>query len=153
MEAVQTFAIQPHEGTSGDSRLLAEGTAIGRVEGLVLEAQFRCGPGYLVVTSDGNPFEEGLHFYLLDTSYAVLDDVSLGRMYHAGMYRNVIVGPDRDALEFEFFGNDRWRLSIASQPRRTWFRRPFSAVTRTRKWLAPHRLDLRKVEHQSRAAP
>lgn len=84
MEATQLFGIRPLEGSKGDLRLLAEGVEIGRVEGLVLEGQYRCGPGYLVVTSDDSPFEEGLHFYLFDRSYSPLDDVSLGPDVPAG---------------------------------------------------------------------
>jgi len=146
MQAIEAFSIRPVEEPKGDSRLFANGTDVGVVEGLVLEGQYRCGPGFLVVTSDDSPFEEGLHFYLFDRSLARLDDVSLGRMYHAGIYRDVAVMPDRDVLEFTFFGGDRWRLSVAPEPTRSWLPRPFSAVTRSRAWAMPHQLDLRRID-------
>ena len=146
MRAIQTFTVRPLEGRNGDSRLLVDGTDLGVVEGLVLEDQYQCGPGFLVATSDDSPFEEGLHFYLFDRSYSRLDDVSLGRMYQPGIYRDVVVMPDRDALEFTFFGGDRWLLSVASQPTRRWFPRPFSSVTRSRNWASPHQLELRRLD-------
>jgi hypothetical protein len=146
MQAIQTFTVRPVQESKGDSRLFADGDDVGRVEGLVLEGQYRCGPGFLVVTSDDSPFEEGLHFYLLDRSHGRLDDVSLGRMYHPGIYRDVVVAPDRDVLEFTFFGGDRWRLSVAAQPTRSWLPRPFSAVTRSRAWTTPRHLDLRRID-------
>lgn len=146
MEAIQTFTVRPLQESKGDSRLLADGNDVGRVEGLVLEGQYRCAPGFLVVTSDDSPFEERLHFYLLDRSYGRLDDVTLGRMYNPGIYRDVVVAPDRDVLEFTFFGGDRWRLSVAGQPARSWFPRPFSAVTRAGAWAAPHQLELRRID-------
>ena len=146
METTQLFSLRPLDGSKGDSRLLADGAEIGRVEGLVLEGQYRCGPGYLVVTSDDSPFEEGLHFYLFDRTYAPLDDVSLGRMYQPGIYRDVVMASDREAVEFTFFGGDRWRLSIADRPTRTWLPRPFSALTRTRSWVTPRQLDLRRLD-------
>jgi hypothetical protein len=144
MEAIQLFALRPDPSHAGDSRLLAGGQDVGAVEGIVLEAQFRCRPGSLVVTSDGSPFEERLHLYLLDHAHERLDDVSLGRMYHAGMLRDVVTQPDRDVLTFGFFGGDRWRLTIAETPRWSGLSRPFSAVRRSRPWPGQRYLELRR---------
>ena len=144
MEPIQLFALRPVQDHGGDSRLLAGGQDVGPVEGVVLEAQFRCRLGSLVVTSDDNPFEEGLHFYLLDQAHDRLDDVSLGRMYHPGMLRDLVARSDADVLTFGFFGGDRWRLSVAETARWPGFPRPFSGVRRSRPWPAPRYLDLRR---------
>ena len=145
MEAIELFALRPDGGHAGDSRLLAGGQDVGVVEGIVLETQFRCRPGSLVVTSDDRPFEEGLHFYLLDPAHKRIDDVSLGRMYQAGMLHDVAAQPDRDVLTFGFFGGDRWRLTIAEAPRWSGFPRPFSGVRRSHPWPGPRYLELRRV--------
>ena len=120
---------------------------MARVEGIVLEAQYRCRAGYLVVTSDGNPFEELLHFYLVGNKNEILDDLSLGRMYNPGIFRDVTIVPGAEAFEFTFFGDDRWRLSILDPPRRALLPRVFSNVRRSRSWLTPSYLDLRRGPH------
>lgn len=145
MEVIQLFALQRVPDGSGDSRLLAGERDAGRVEGVVLEAQFRCRAGNLVVTSDDSPFEEQVHFYLVDDSFRRLDDVSLGRIYTPGILRDLSVQTDGDALTFGFFGCDRWQLTVAADPRWGGFTRRFSGVRRSRSWPWRRYLALKRV--------
>jgi hypothetical protein len=141
MESVQKFRAEPAKDGER-SRLISEEGLSVEVEGVTLEAQFLCSRGYLVITSDDNPYEEILHFYLLNEPGQVLDELSLGQMYHPGILRNVVPHAD-DRLDFSFFGSERWRLAILDRP----FREPphlFSSMRR-KGWWGLHLLRLEKV--------
>ena len=116
MEAIDKFRIEPIAGGTLHSRLAFDKSLSLEVAGVTIEAQFRCSRGYLVVTSDGNPYEEIIHFYLLSEGGEVLDELSLGRIYHSGTLRDVVPHAG-DRLEFSFFGRERWCLSILDKAR------------------------------------
>ena len=142
MEAVDRFRIKPIPEDILRSQLILDETSSLEVDGQAIEAQFRCSRGYLVITSDGNPYEEMIHFYLLDHKGDLLDEVSLGRIYHSGTLRDIDAKSD-DQVEFSFFGTERWCLSILAEARL----QPaplFSSVTRKQGWLGSHYLSLRK---------
>jgi hypothetical protein len=141
MQAVQKFRIELMTGRER-SRLVSDDGIGSEVEGVILEAQFQCSRGYLVITSDDNPHEEILHFYFLDDAGQVLDELSLGQIYHSGILRNVVPQSD-DRLEFSFFGTERWSITILDKPI---IQLPglFSSVRR-RGWLGPHYLSIEKI--------
>jgi hypothetical protein len=144
LESVQSFQLVPDDPERATSRLVStDGSAIATVEGTTIEAQFRCARGYLVITSDAHPYEEMLHFHLLDEGMKVIDTVSLGRIYHSGILRELMVGAG-DEVEFSFFGEERWRLVILKKPTRV---RPklFSSITYPAGALKRHFLRLEKV--------
>jgi len=142
METVNKFRMEPIPKEGLHSNLVFNETLTLQVEGQTIEAQFRCSSGYLVVTADGNPYEEMIHFYLLDSEGSLLDQVSLGQIYHSGILRDIDLKSD-DRIEFTFFGTERWRLLILGKPR---FELPrlFSSVRRTSGWLGLHYLILQK---------
>ena len=142
MEAVNIFRIEPIPKESLRSDLIFNGTSTLQVEGQIIEAQFRCARGYLVITSDGNPYEEMIHFYLLDSEGGLLDEVSLGQIYHSGTLRDIALKSD-DQLEFSFFGTERWCLLILGEARLQ-LPRLFSSVRRTHGWFGSHYMSLRK---------
>ena len=143
MGPLNLFRLVPEPGSSQRSQLFSGDTAIGQVDGTVLEAQFQTSRGYLVVTADGNPYEEVIHFHLLNEKMEVADHVSLGRPYHAGILSDVAVGAG-DELEFSFFESERWRLVILTQPERV-SPRLFAAVRYPRGPFRKHFLRLDRL--------
>ncbi len=143
MEAVDRFRIEPEGGESLRSRLIdSEGHSV-EVEGTVLEGQFRCSKGYLVIASDGIPFEEALHFYLVGSGGDLLDGISLGQAYHAGILRDAAAG--QDTLDFSFFGDERWRLSIRKSRDSVMLPNPWATVRSLSGWLRGHYLRLERL--------
>ncbi len=143
MEVTRKFLLKPCGGEEPQSIITVDGGATLRVDGRVLEMQFECSQGYLVATSDGDPYEEMLHFYLLNGECHVLDAVSLGQIYHPGSLRNVTLSPE-DSLEFTFFGVERWRLRILNTARFHPCPRPMASVRYAKGWFHSHYLQLEK---------
>jgi hypothetical protein len=86
--------------------------------GAVLEAQFRVQDGFLVLATEGTPFEEALHIHLLDGALQLRDSLELSAQYTPGVLTNLTVTPAGE-LTFSFFGaSDQWRLSVLPQPAR-----------------------------------
>jgi len=141
MQPVHKFRVEPMEGREHSLLVSDDGIRL-EVEGVILEAQFQCSRGYLLITSDDNPHEEILHFYLLGDARKVLDELSLGQIYHSGILRNVVPHSD-DRLDFSFFGTERWSLSILDEPVS---RLPaLFASVRRKGWFGSHYLSLEKT--------
>lgn len=84
-----------------------------KLSGKVLEAQYLHGDNYLILTTEGAPFEEGLYIYYLDNKLQILDALGLGMTYTEGFLENLQI-PSPNALSFTFFNNEeRWELTIA----------------------------------------
>jgi len=87
------------------------------VLGGVLEKQYRIGDDFLLLVTEGSPFEEALYIYYLTNNLQIKDSLELSAMYAEGMLRNVSV-IDSDKIEFSFFSNDeKWILKIFSAPK------------------------------------
>lgn len=120
---------------------LSTGSEIA-VPGLLLEAAYETfDRNRLLWLTDDCPFEEGLHILLLDRSGQVLDAVESKTFYTAGLLH--ILSADRDHIDFTFFDQMRYRLSVGSSPQLR-FRLP-------RGWAYPgfrflHRLALTKCK-------
>lgn len=113
------------------SRLFHKGIDSGAlIEGLLLQAQYECSAGYLLLLTDDCPFEELLHIHLLDRNLRPLDQVNLGKAYEAGILSRLQV-TGNDVLEFSFFGGDRWQLSVLTEPR-------YHLSIYVGEWLVPH---------------
>jgi hypothetical protein len=105
-------------GPGGQPRALLEGT--------VLEAVYDPGDDYLIVSTDGDAFEECMHLALCDASFAPRDVIHIGGAYQTGRFRALQVGPGLH-LRFSFFSDEAWRLTVLLAPR--WrLRRPRSFV-------------------------
>lgn len=145
MQTTSRFRLDSADLERATSQIVDEdGRILASVEGVVIEGQFQCTPGYLVVTSNANPFEEELHFYLLNDRLSLVDSVSLGQIYHSGIMRQLEIGPG-DRLEFSFFGDERWRLTVLVSPRRR-LSFPFSSVRYSGGALDRHALFLERLE-------
>ena len=89
------------------------------VSGKVLEAQYRVGDNFLVLVTEGNPFEEALYIYYFSNSLQLLDSLELSAMYAEGILRNVSVA-NSDEIKFSFFdNNEQWTLKILLNPKYT----------------------------------
>ncbi len=118
MQEIDIFSIVRH--TSKDdsrSRLLYKGLDSGLLlDGLLLEAQYECSAGYLLMLTEDCPFEEALHIYLLDRSLRPIDKLVLGKAYEPGILKSLKVS-GKNSLEFSFFGGDTWWLRVLEKPR------------------------------------
>ena len=80
------------EKTDETPRVLLENKTLNKqfeVSGKVLEAQYRIGENFLVLVTEGNPFEEALHVYYFSNTLDLIDSLELSAMYSEGMLRNV----------------------------------------------------------------
>ena len=127
------------------AQLLIEGEQVGTiVDGAILEAQFALGPQRLVLVTHDCPYEEQLELVLLSDAFAIVDQLSVGQWYTPGIVTDVTSAAG--ALEFAFFGEDRWRLTVLA--RSVWGMppAPFPVVTRSwRRWLSRTRLRLDRL--------
>jgi len=98
------------------SRLMRRGEDTGAVvPGTVLEAQIALDRGWLLFTTHGIPFEEGLDITLLDGSCKVVDNAALFAAYATGTFRNLVLATD-DTVIFDFFGPRSWRVRLFRKP-------------------------------------
>lgn len=117
------------------------------IAGIVLEGQFRCRHGYLLLTTEDVPYEEGLHMTLVDPAWQVLDQLEASLPFNPGIVKDMAVAGE-DELRFEFMGQV-WSLAVLPQPRRLPQGAPEPAVHRPWQRLFTARyLKLEKVEAQ-----
>jgi hypothetical protein len=132
------------DGGSGPrSRLTSPGGQSIEIEGVRLEAQFRCAHGYLLIATDDVPFEETLRFYLLDEELSIMDGMCLGQIYRPGIFNLVRFAEDR--LDFTFFSEEIWRLEILTEPLLKLLPTPFAIARYRDGWLKSHYLRLRRL--------
>jgi len=86
------------------------------VEGGVLEAQFSVDDSYLLFISEGNPLEEALFIYFLDSNLNIRDVIELSANYTAGVLRNRRI-IDNSSIRFSFFGEEEWVLKVLENPK------------------------------------
>ena len=144
MRAISRYRLQPEPDTGEERRstLLREGRPIGKVPGVVLEAQFEARSGDLLFVSHDIPFEEQLDILLLDPDGRLLDRVSLYGAYVTGVFRAGGIIDDA-TLRFRFFGGNPFELHIL--PKLRW-RLPFSDPAGVhRENRLRKQLDLRRV--------
>jgi hypothetical protein len=108
--------------------------------GTQLVAQYAYGDRFLLLLDEDCPYEGHLYALLLGPALEVVEQRELGVPYAAGFVTNLRVAA-ADALEFSFFGSDRWRLAVLSIPKLTWvdWNRPSTRQWRkllARRWLA-----------------
>lgn len=77
MQPIHNFSLQQHQGPYETwprrTALLFQGDATGtEIPGYVIEAQYRCDAGYLIITSQDCPFEESNEFVLLDADFRII---------------------------------------------------------------------------------
>jgi hypothetical protein len=116
MQPVSIFSLDKHEGPyekwPGQTRLFVCGQYSGKsVPGFVVEAQYRCSAGYLLILSQDCPFEESNDFVLLDHAFNTIAQSGLGVMYESFLIEKH--WPLSDTALVLDYGNDlRYVLSI-----------------------------------------
>jgi len=142
LTAIDMFRLESIRGAEPKARVVAANEPTGTtLDGCVLEAQYRCAQGFVLLTSDNTPYEEALHIRLLDSDFRVLDAVDLRQVYHSAAVRNLKVIGD-DALAFSFFGDDHWHLHIDPKAHVHWDLNPFASVSYPGGRLRAHHLRL-----------
>lgn len=154
MESIADFELTARQGDdgagddgAGPSALTYRGKpAPVEIAGSVLDAQYRCSPGFLLISNEDSPYEEGLHITLLSPGLAVLDRLEMSHAYAPGLLRDLRIAGE-DALEFSFFGGDSWRLTVLANPRR-WSPGQLTpgVAQRWRRLLRKGYLDLRRLD-------
>jgi hypothetical protein len=86
MQPVKMFSLERHSGPYQkwplQTRLFVDGGDTGQtVSGFVIEGQYKCKAGYLLITSYDCLFEEANTFTLLNDRFETLASVSLGGWY------------------------------------------------------------------------
>lgn len=84
------------------------------LDGVVLKSQFDFDGEYLLLVTHDCGFEELLEIYLLDKNFKVIDKLQLGKEGTPGFLDGVRAHENK--IEFEFFGDDVWRLTILDAP-------------------------------------
>jgi hypothetical protein len=113
------------------------------VSGKVLEAQYRIGENFLILVTEGNPFEEALYVYYFNASLQLMDSLELSAIYSEGMLRNVSLSGSGD-IKFSFFDNDeQWILKVYSNPKYLFFNNKYP-VKRKMSFFHKNCLSLKK---------
>ncbi|HYO53310.1 hypothetical protein [Archangium sp.] len=77
------------------------------------------GTHYLLLTTQGSPFEETLHLCLLNETLSLLDEQHLGQAYTPGLLRDVTRLSEWQ-FQFSFPGDERWTLTVLQHPKHQW---------------------------------
>lgn len=100
------------------SELVVDGRPTGlHLEGALLEAAIHCDAGLLLLMTDDYSFEDGLHIYLVDPGFVLLDSASMGWAYADALFSDLRLQPP-DTVLFRFLGPVEWSVRIL--PERTW---------------------------------
>lgn len=123
IEQTEIFQVRKIIRESGVTpEVLLENTQSGlniEVTGKILEAQFRVNGNFLLLLTEGNPFEEALYIYYLSPALEILDFLELSAMYAGGMLDNIVINSD-GTIGFSFFDKgERWALKILPTPEYT----------------------------------
>jgi hypothetical protein len=116
MNALSGFAMRPIDDGQRSELIDGSGQSRARIDGAVLENVYQLEDGYLIVSSDGDAFEECLHLTLCDTAFGPLEVIHIGGAYQTGTFRSCDVGPG-PRLRFSFFSDETWQLDVFQKPR------------------------------------
>ncbi len=116
MESVNAFSLEQHGGPYEKwprrTRLFFNGQATGTaIFGFVIEGQYQCSEGYLLITSEDCPFEEANHFILLDSSFRPIAQKVLFAPYQTFLlYAHWAIAPN--ALRLHYYDGLFYTLSL-----------------------------------------
>jgi hypothetical protein len=144
MRIISDYSINPIvSSNTPKSELNYHGVSINIIlDGIALLSQLQTEGGLvLLVLDEDMPYEEGLHFILLQDQ-KIIDHISLGVSYAPGIFKQIEV--DTNSLLFQFFNDDIYALEISEAPSHFGKKLPASAK-RHSGWFAPKYMSLRKV--------
>lgn len=117
MKEIKEFQLQPLPVKDDDwekSILISNGSQTNTVlSGVSLDAQFQHGEKYILLVTYNSIFAETLHIYLLDKTFAVIDEWQISQ--NEGAVHNLQIIND-NKLRFSFFGDDSWTLTVLEKP-------------------------------------
>jgi hypothetical protein len=147
VQTLNEFELSRMGDTKGKvvSKLLFMGRDTGvSLAGNTLEAQLKWRDNYLLFLTEGSPFEEALHIYVLDDRFAVLDEAQLAAEYTPGALADLKVSGE-DAVTFSFFDRkERWELTMLPGSRRAMSLGRDHSVKRPLSLLSRRYFDLKK---------
>ena len=116
METTPCFLLESHTGPYEKwpqrSRLLIDGSpSQTQIPGYTLLHQFKTSLGYLLITDFDCPFEEATSFSLLNPSYELIADRTLGVPYRS-FNLDRVDWQDDTTVEVVFLNDDRWRVTL-----------------------------------------
>lgn len=106
MQAISLFSLERHAGAYDTwpvtTRLYRDGAATTTgLPGYVIEAQYACAQGFVLVLSQDCPFEESCHVILLDAALQVRATCALQRPYQSFLlHRHWPIADDAIALHY-----------------------------------------------------
>ena len=147
MDEIKKFQLQPLP-VKGDewekSKLLYEGNQTDTVlSGIRLEAQFQHIEKFILFITYDSIFAETLHIYLLNKNFTTIDEWQISQNEGA-VHKLQIIGDNQ--LQFSFFGDDSWVLTVLEKPQMTLPRLPlFSSYWKPLPFaLTPGHLQIQK---------
>ena len=116
MQAITRFSIVEADEHAGSCVVAFDGRPLATVfAGAAIEAQFALDAAEtLLILSDADPYDAGLHIYLLNNAGDIVDALEGGGAFQPGVFKlhSVLAS----ALRFEFFTNDViYQLLVAEQ--------------------------------------
>lgn len=117
MQPCSCYAISSTSPQAGTTTLSKEGINLPEVfEGVFLEAQFLLPDlSSLIFLSDDDPYDAGLHIYLLSANGSIQDSLEAGAPYAPGIFKIKQYGDTW--LEFEFFTNNTlYKINYLEKP-------------------------------------
>lgn len=139
MKVLLGFELRPLDDRQRSELFDPSGRLRTRIDGAVLEVVYELKDGCLIVTSDGDAFEECLHVTLCGVDFAPLEVVHLGGAYKTGTFRGRGVGTG-PRVRFSFFSDEVWQLEVL--PERRWRLRLPRPLVRHEPAFRPGRLRL-----------
>ncbi len=116
MEQTKQFTLETHRGPyekwPSVSRLFVNGEDTKKsITGYLIEGQYTCADGYLLVTSMDCAFEETSHFILLDRDFNTIATNHLGVMYDTFLI-NSHWPISESAIRIHYYGDFFYTMSI-----------------------------------------
>jgi hypothetical protein len=148
VEPVSLFSLRSPDQDDRGAILYAAGSKVGFVRARLIEAQYSCSAGFLIIASCDVPYEEELDISLrAKVSFNLLDEMMLGLPYTPGIFGGVVMsGPNM--LEFSFFGRDRWIVEVFDRPRIVWVKNWFGPARYASCLPGRHFLRLRRAKER-----
>lgn len=140
MREVQRYSLVEVDRERSLCRVARDGEALGLVvTGVLLQAQFELADGTgLLLLTEGCPYDEGLHVYLIGRDDGLEDSLEAGAIFTPGILELVASG--EDWLELCFFRNEFvYRLQVARDAR---LRMRLPPGWRYKRWWTKHRLSV-----------
>lgn len=108
----------PEDSDEPYCEVMLQGVSTGRIlQAGVLCAALEAPGGYLLLTTDGELFEDALTITLMSPVGQILDKASIGHCYTAGTFEDARL-EEGNSVGFRYLDDCRWHVRVL--PRSTW---------------------------------